>query len=161
MKVAVIGAGAMGSGIAQTFAQCDAVEKVYLCDIKQEFADGGLNKIKKGLDRLDGKGKEFIISTKIIMSLLTLDDEISAFLINTMKSFNVYEKMEVFEALIDDCKDNIWVELNSTVGFLYMNNANADEMSIEDRTKLILERERNDPNYFSPILITGKKSQGS
>ena len=27
MKVAVIGAGAMGSGIAQTFAQCDAVEK--------------------------------------------------------------------------------------------------------------------------------------
>ena len=57
MKVAVIGAGAMGSGIAQTFAQCDAVEKVYLCDIKQEFADGGLAKIKKGLDRLVGKGK--------------------------------------------------------------------------------------------------------
>ena len=57
MKVAVIGAGAMGSGIAQTFAQCDAVEKVYLCDIKQEFADGGLNKIKKGLDRLVSKGK--------------------------------------------------------------------------------------------------------
>ena len=25
MKVAVIGAGAMGSGIAQTFAQCDAI----------------------------------------------------------------------------------------------------------------------------------------
>ena len=47
----------MGSGIAQTFAQCDAVEKVYLCDIKQEFADGGLNKIKKGLDRLVSKGK--------------------------------------------------------------------------------------------------------
>ena len=45
MKVAVIGAGAMGSGIAQTFAQCDAVEKVYLCDIKQEFADGGLAKL--------------------------------------------------------------------------------------------------------------------
>ena len=57
MKVAVIGAGAMGSGIAQTFAQCDAVEKVYLCDIKQEFADGGFAKIKKGLDKLVGKGK--------------------------------------------------------------------------------------------------------
>lgn len=105
--------------------------------------------------------EEFIISTKIIMSLLTLDDEISEFLIAIMKSFNVYEKMEVFETLIDDCKGNIWVELNSTVGFLYMNNANVDEMSIEDRTKLILERERNDPNYFSPILITGRKSQGS
>ena len=57
MKVAVIGAGAMGSGIAQTFAQCDAVEKVYLCDIKQEFADGGFAKIKKSLDKMVEKGK--------------------------------------------------------------------------------------------------------
>jgi 3-hydroxybutyryl-CoA dehydrogenase len=57
MKVAVIGAGTMGAGIAQTFAQCDDVEKVYLCDIKQEFADGGLAKVKKNLDRLVTKGK--------------------------------------------------------------------------------------------------------
>ena len=57
MKVAVIGAGTMGSGIAQAFAQCDAVEKVYLCDIKQEFADGGKGKIKKQLDRQVTKGK--------------------------------------------------------------------------------------------------------
>ena len=34
MKVGIIGAGTMGSGIAQTFAQCDAVETVYLCDIR-------------------------------------------------------------------------------------------------------------------------------
>lgn len=47
----------MGSGIAQAFAQCDAVEKVYLCDIKQEFADGGLAKVKKNLDRQVTKGK--------------------------------------------------------------------------------------------------------
>ena len=57
MKVAVIGAGAMGSGIAQTFAQCGKVEKVYLCDIKQEFADGGFAKIKKSLDKMVEKGK--------------------------------------------------------------------------------------------------------
>ena len=57
MKVAVIGAGTMGSGIAQAFAQCDEVEKVYLCDIKQEFADGGKGKIKKGLDKRVAKGK--------------------------------------------------------------------------------------------------------
>ena len=57
MKVAVIGAGTMGSGIAQAFAQNDAVEKVYLCDIKQEFADGGKGKIKKQLDRAVAKGK--------------------------------------------------------------------------------------------------------
>ncbi len=57
MKVAVIGAGTMGSGIAQAFAQCDAVEKVYLCDIKEEFAAGGLAKIKKGFDKRIARGK--------------------------------------------------------------------------------------------------------
>ena len=57
MKVGVIGAGTMGSGIAQAFAQCAEVEKVYLCDIKQEFADGGCAKIKKGLDKMVQKGK--------------------------------------------------------------------------------------------------------
>ena len=57
MKVAVIGAGTMGSGIAQAFAQCDAVEKVYLCDIKEEFAAGGLAEIKKGFDKRIARGK--------------------------------------------------------------------------------------------------------
>ncbi|SKB87390.1 3-hydroxybutyryl-CoA dehydrogenase [Lachnospiraceae bacterium] len=57
MKVAVIGAGTMGSGIAQAFAQCGEVEKVYLCDIKQEFADGGKAKIEKNLSRLVKKEK--------------------------------------------------------------------------------------------------------
>ncbi len=57
MKVAVIGAGTMGRGIAQSFAQCDEVEKVYLCDIKQEFADGGKAKVKAALDKRVAKGK--------------------------------------------------------------------------------------------------------
>ena len=57
MKVAVIGAGTMGAGIAQAFAQTESVEKVYLCDIKTEFAEGGLAKIKKNLDKQVAKGK--------------------------------------------------------------------------------------------------------
>lgn len=74
MKVAVIGAGTMGSGIAQAFAQCDAVEKVYLCDIKQEFADGGKAKIVKSLDRQVSKGKmdqaaEDAIVAKVVTGL--------------------------------------------------------------------------------------------
>ena len=36
MKVGVIGAGTMGSGIAQAFAQTEGYE-VYLCDINDEF----------------------------------------------------------------------------------------------------------------------------
>ncbi|MBQ2454080.1 MAG: 3-hydroxybutyryl-CoA dehydrogenase, partial [Lachnospiraceae bacterium] len=57
MKVAVIGAGTMGQGIAKAFAQCDDFDKVYLCDIKTEFAEGGLAKIKKGYEKLVSKGK--------------------------------------------------------------------------------------------------------
>ncbi len=57
MKVAVIGAGTMGQGIAKAFAQCADFDKVYLCDIKTEFAEGGLEKIKKGYEKLVSKGK--------------------------------------------------------------------------------------------------------
>ena len=56
MKVGVIGAGTMGSGIAQVFAQTDGYE-VVLMDIKQEFADGGKAKIEKALARSVKKGR--------------------------------------------------------------------------------------------------------
>ena len=56
MVVGVIGAGTMGSGIAQAFAMTDGYE-VRLCDIKQEFADGGYAKIKKQLDKRVARGK--------------------------------------------------------------------------------------------------------
>ena len=47
MKVGIIGAGTMGQGIAKAFAQVEGYE-VALCDIKQEWADAGKEKIKKG-----------------------------------------------------------------------------------------------------------------
>ena len=56
MKVGVIGAGTMGQGIAKAFAMTDGYE-VALCDIKQEWADGGKDKIAKGYARLVEKGK--------------------------------------------------------------------------------------------------------
>ena len=56
MKVGVIGAGTMGQGIAKAFASVDGYT-VALCDIKQEWAEGGLDKIKKGYAKLVEKGK--------------------------------------------------------------------------------------------------------
>ncbi len=56
MVVGIVGAGTMGSGIAQAFAMTDGYE-VRLCDIKQEFADGGKAKIQKGFDKRIAKGK--------------------------------------------------------------------------------------------------------
>lgn len=56
MKVGIIGAGTMGSGIAQAFAQTEGYE-VCLCDINEEFAANGKNKIAKGFEKRVAKGK--------------------------------------------------------------------------------------------------------
>ena len=56
MKVGIIGAGTMGSGIAQAFAQTEGYE-VCLCDINDEFAANGKNKIAKGFEKRIAKGK--------------------------------------------------------------------------------------------------------
>ena len=54
MKVGIIGAGTMGSGIAQAFAMTDGYE-VCLCDIKEEYAEGGKAKIQKNMNFLVSK----------------------------------------------------------------------------------------------------------
>ena len=56
MKVGIIGAGTMGHGIAQAFAQVDGYE-VCLCDINEEFASNGKLKITKNFEKRVAKGK--------------------------------------------------------------------------------------------------------
>lgn len=54
-KVMVVGAGQMGSGIAQVCAE--AGYQVYVNDLKQEFVDRGLSVINKNLGRQVEKGR--------------------------------------------------------------------------------------------------------
>ena len=54
-RVAVMGAGTMGNGIAQVFAQSGF--DVYLRDVKLEFVERGLGVIEKSLGRLVNKDK--------------------------------------------------------------------------------------------------------
>ena len=56
MKVGIIGAGTMGAGIAQAFAQVEGYE-VALCDIKAEWAANGKAKLQKGFSKRVEKGK--------------------------------------------------------------------------------------------------------
>ena len=70
MKVGIIGAGTMGSGIAQAFAQTEGYE-VCLCDINNEFAANGKNKIAKGLDRLVAKEKMTKETADAILAKIT------------------------------------------------------------------------------------------
>ena len=57
MKVGIIGAGTMGAGIAQAFAQTAGYD-VLLCDMNEKLADQGKNRIKKALEKLVEKGKK-------------------------------------------------------------------------------------------------------
>ena len=54
-KIAVIGSGAMGNGIAQVCAMAGL--KAVMVDIKQEFVDKGMATVNKSLDFLVSKGK--------------------------------------------------------------------------------------------------------
>ena len=70
MKVGIIGAGTMGSGIAQAFAQTEGYE-VYLCDINDEFAANGKNKIAKGFEKRIAKGKMDQAKADAILAKIT------------------------------------------------------------------------------------------
>ena len=93
-KVMVIGAGTMGSGIAQVFAQNGC--EVILNDIKQEFIDGGKAKIDKSLTKLVSKGKMAQEDKDAIMSRVTGFVEITA---ENMKDVDL-----VVEAAIENMK---------------------------------------------------------
>ncbi len=55
MKVGIIGAGTMGGGIAQVFAQSGW--DVCLCDISEQLAEKGKARIAKGFEKRIAKGK--------------------------------------------------------------------------------------------------------
>ena len=55
MKIAIIGAGTMGNGIAQVCAM--AGHQVVMRDIEQKFVDSGLARIEKSLSKFAEKGK--------------------------------------------------------------------------------------------------------
>ena len=70
MKVGIIGAVTMGSGIAQAFAQTDGYE-VFLCDINETFAANGKAKIAKGFEKRVAKGKMEQAAADAILSKIT------------------------------------------------------------------------------------------
>lgn len=73
-KVMVIGAGQMGSGIAQVCAM--AGFEVFLHDLKEEFVDRGLSVIKKNLSRQVEKGKMTEEAQNQTLSMLTASTDL-------------------------------------------------------------------------------------
>ncbi|MEI0447090.1 3-hydroxyacyl-CoA dehydrogenase NAD-binding domain-containing protein [Brachyspira intermedia] len=116
MKVGVIGAGAMGSGIAQAFAQTEGYE-VYLCDIKEEFAAGGKEKIAKGFAGRVAKGKmQQADADKILSKITTGLKEIckDADLIVEAAFENLEVKKTTFSELHKICKPDCIFSSNTS-----------------------------------------------
>ncbi|MBB6445542.1 3-hydroxybutyryl-CoA dehydrogenase [Bacillus benzoevorans] len=74
-KIMVIGAGQMGSGIAQVCAQ--AGFNVTLNDIKEEFAQRGMAGISKNLERQAAKGKITAEDMEGVISRITLSTSLA------------------------------------------------------------------------------------
>ncbi|MBY0584039.1 3-hydroxybutyryl-CoA dehydrogenase [Murdochiella sp. Marseille-P8839] len=115
MKVGVIGAGTMGSGIAQAFAQ--AGHEVMLSDIKKEFSEGGKEKIHKNLSRLVTKGKMEQSDADAILARITpcLNDDLGdCDLIEEAAIENMAIKQETFKKLDALCKPETMFASNTS-----------------------------------------------
>ncbi len=106
MKVGIIGAGTMGSGIAQAFAQTEGYE-VKLCDVKAEWAAGGKAKIAKGFEKRVAKGKMDAAAAEAILAKITTGtNEIVADcdLVVEAALEKMELKKEIFKQLEEICK---------------------------------------------------------
>lgn len=106
MKVGIIGAGTMGSGIAQAFAQTNGYE-VFLCDINEQFAANGKNKIAKGFEKRVAKGKmeqndADAILAKITTGVKTICTDCDLVVEAALEVMDI--KKQTFKELQDICK---------------------------------------------------------
>jgi 3-hydroxybutyryl-CoA dehydrogenase len=116
MKVGVIGAGTMGSGIAQAFAQTEGYE-VCLCDINDEFAANGKKKIAKGFEKRIAKGKmEQAAADAILAKIVTGTKDIctDCDLIIEAALENLELKQQTFKELQDICKKDAIFATNTS-----------------------------------------------
>jgi len=97
----VIGSGQIGGGIAQVAAQ--AGYTVIVQDVEQRFLDGGMNRIRKNLERSVGKGKLSDEEARAVMGrlrpTLTLEDMHAADVVVEAATENLGIKSEIFRSL--------------------------------------------------------------
>lgn len=116
MKVGIIGAGTMGSGIAQAFAQTEGYE-VCLCDINDEFAANGKKKIAKGFEKRIAKGKmEQAAADAVLAKIVTGTKEIctDCDLIVEAAIENMEIKKQTFKELQAICKADAMFATNTS-----------------------------------------------
>jgi 3-hydroxybutyryl-CoA dehydrogenase len=144
-KVCVLGAGLMGNGIVQVCAQ--AGYEVTMRDIEQRFVDGGMNSIKKNLNRDVEKGR----ITK---------DQMDAILGRIKPTLDLKEAATgadiVVEVVIEvmDVKKKVYAELEEIVPKHCLFFTNTSGLSITEMASVTKRPERFiGTHFFNPVPV--------
>ena len=116
-NIAVIGAGAMGNGIAHTFAQSGY--KVQLIDVNKEALNNALQTISKNLDRMVAKGKIEETTKAETLSNISIFTELSegveyASLVIEAATENIDLKLKIFRQLDTACSEDTILATNTS-----------------------------------------------
>ena len=115
-KICVLGAGTMGSGIAQAFAAKGY--EVIVRDIKDEFVQKGLGMIEKNIKKLATKGKiteeqaEEILSRVSGTTELSLLDDVDLIIEAAVENMEI--KRQIFKELDEICKPEAILATNTS-----------------------------------------------
>ena len=115
-KIFVIGAGTMGAGIVQAFAQKGY--EVIVRDIKDEFVERGINGINKGLSKLVTKGKMTEEDKEAILGRISGTTDLSLAedcdLVIEAAVENMEIKKSIFAELDGICKESTILASNTS-----------------------------------------------
>jgi len=144
-KICVLGAGLMGSGIAQVSAE--AGYEVSMRDIEDRFVQGGLNIIKKNYERAISKGKMTKEQADALLSKVkgTLD------MAEAVKGAQV-----VIEAVIEsmDLKKQVYKELDQLCAKETILATNTSGLSITEIASMTKRPEKViGMHFFNPVPV--------
>jgi 3-hydroxybutyryl-CoA dehydrogenase len=112
----VVGAGQMGSGIAQVAA--DSGLSVVMNDIKDEFVENGFSAIEKSLGRLVKKEKITEEDQKAILGRIegstSIKDMVKADFVVEAATENEALKLQIFKDLDECCKEGVILSSNTS-----------------------------------------------
>ena len=144
-KICILGAGQMGSGIAQICAQ--AGYEVTMRDIEQRFIDGGINNIKRNLSRSLEKGK-------------ITQEEMDATLSRVKGTLDMKEAAGDADVVVEvvleilELKKKIFSELEEIVPAHCLFFTNTSGLSITEMAAMTKRPERFiGTHFFSPVPV--------
>ncbi|WP_421866987.1 3-hydroxybutyryl-CoA dehydrogenase [Motiliproteus sp.] len=115
-QVGVVGAGQMGSGIAQVCAAAGL--KVTLCDLNQEALERGLGAISKSLARLVAKEKLSQADADAIVERISINTDMAALapaqLVIEAATENEELKQKIFRSLDEICQPDAILATNTS-----------------------------------------------